>query len=93
MQITERGNEPQRTEVMAINADLLEVVTENNTAIASVRFNGQLRKSPSHHRKRLMKSGTCRRISRTLNPSGCWQEFSKFPRSACHAGIRCDSPA
>ena len=45
MQITERGNEPQRTEVMGINAELLEVVTENNTAIASVRFNGQLRES------------------------------------------------
>ena len=46
MQINERGNEPQRTEVMAINAELLEVVTEKDTAIASVRFNGQLRESP-----------------------------------------------
>ena len=46
MQISERGNEPQRTEVLAINAELLEVVTENDTAIASVRFNGQLRESP-----------------------------------------------
>lgn len=45
MQITERGNELQKTEVMGINAELLEVVTENNTAIASVRFNGQLRES------------------------------------------------
>ena len=43
MQINERGNEPQRTEVLSINAELLEVVTENETAIASVRFNGQLR--------------------------------------------------
>lgn len=46
MQITERGAEPQRTEVIAINADLLEVITENDTATASVRFNGQLRESP-----------------------------------------------
>ncbi|SEK88028.1 Tim44 domain-containing protein [Nitrosovibrio tenuis] len=46
MQISERGNEPQRTEVLNINADLLEVVTENDTAIASVRFNGQLSESP-----------------------------------------------
>ncbi|SEP17689.1 Tim44 domain-containing protein [Nitrosovibrio sp. Nv6] len=45
MQINERGNEAQRTEVMAINAELLEVVTEKDTAIASVRFNGQLRES------------------------------------------------
>jgi predicted lipid-binding transport protein (Tim44 family) len=47
MQINERGGEPQRTEVIAINADLLEVVTENDTAIASVRFNGQLRETPN----------------------------------------------
>lgn len=46
MQISERGSEPQKTEVMAINADLLEVVTENDLAIASVRFNGQLREAP-----------------------------------------------
>jgi predicted lipid-binding transport protein (Tim44 family) len=46
MEINERGNEPQRTEVLAINAQLLEVVTEKDTAIASVRFNGQLRESP-----------------------------------------------
>jgi predicted lipid-binding transport protein (Tim44 family) len=46
MQINERGNEPQRTDVLAINAQLLEVVTEKDMAIASVRFNGQLRESP-----------------------------------------------
>jgi predicted lipid-binding transport protein (Tim44 family) len=46
MQLSERGNEPQRTEVLAINAELLEVVTENDTAVASVRFNGQLREAP-----------------------------------------------
>jgi predicted lipid-binding transport protein (Tim44 family) len=46
MQINERGNEPQRTEVIAINAELLEVVTEKDLAIASVRFNGQLREMP-----------------------------------------------
>ncbi|MDQ3185145.1 MAG: Tim44-like domain-containing protein [Pseudomonadota bacterium] len=43
MQINERGDEPQRTEVLAINAELLEVVTANSLAIASVRFDGQLR--------------------------------------------------
>jgi predicted lipid-binding transport protein (Tim44 family) len=46
MQISERGNQPQKTEVVGINADLLEVVTENDLAIASVRFNGQLRETP-----------------------------------------------
>lgn len=46
MQINERGEAPQKTEVMAIHADLLEVVTEKDLAIASVRFNGQLREAP-----------------------------------------------
>jgi predicted lipid-binding transport protein (Tim44 family) len=46
MQINERGNEPQITEVTGINAELLEVVTEKDLAIASVRFNGQLRETP-----------------------------------------------
>jgi predicted lipid-binding transport protein (Tim44 family) len=46
MQINERGDAPQKTEVLSINAELLEVVTENDTAIASVRFNGQLREAP-----------------------------------------------
>lgn len=42
MQLQERGNTVQTTEVIAVNADLLEVVTENNHAIASVRMSGQL---------------------------------------------------
>ena len=45
MQISERGDEPQKTEVLSINAELLEVVTTDDQAIASVRFNGQLRES------------------------------------------------
>jgi predicted lipid-binding transport protein (Tim44 family) len=47
MQINERGDEPQKTEVLSINAELLEVVTTDDQAIASVRFNGQLRESPN----------------------------------------------
>jgi predicted lipid-binding transport protein (Tim44 family) len=46
MQISERGDEPQKTEVLTINAELLEVVTTDDQAIASVRFNGQLREAP-----------------------------------------------
>jgi predicted lipid-binding transport protein (Tim44 family) len=42
MQLQERGNAAQTTEVIAVNANLLEVVTENNHAIASVRMSGQL---------------------------------------------------
>ncbi|HUX91691.1 MAG TPA: Tim44-like domain-containing protein [Gallionellaceae bacterium] len=42
MQLQERGSAAQTTDVIAVNADLLEVVTENNHAIASVRMTGQL---------------------------------------------------
>lgn len=42
MQLQERGNEPQKTDVIAINADVLQVVNEGDLAIASVRFTAQL---------------------------------------------------
>jgi predicted lipid-binding transport protein (Tim44 family) len=42
MQLQERGNAAQTTDVSTLNADLLEVVTENNHAIASVRMTGQI---------------------------------------------------
>lgn len=43
MQYKERGGRDQETDVVQLNADLLEVVTEDNRHIASVRFSGQLR--------------------------------------------------
>jgi predicted lipid-binding transport protein (Tim44 family) len=42
MQIQERDNIPQKTDVIAINGELLEVANEGDMAIASVRFTGQL---------------------------------------------------
>ncbi|MCX7165943.1 MAG: Tim44-like domain-containing protein [Rhodocyclales bacterium] len=43
MQYQERGRKPQETDVMQLNAELLEVVTEDGRHIASVHFSGQLR--------------------------------------------------
>lgn len=45
MQLHERGSAPQTTEVVSVNAELLEVVNETNHAIASVRMSGQLREN------------------------------------------------
>ena len=45
MQLQERGDAPQRTDVVSVNTELLEVVTENGYAIASVRMSGQLREN------------------------------------------------
>lgn len=42
MQVQERDNTPQKTEVVALNADLIEVAEEADVAIASVRLSGQL---------------------------------------------------
>ncbi len=41
-----RGNVKQQTDVLALNADLLEVVTEGDKHWASVRFSGSLREAP-----------------------------------------------
>ena len=45
MQLQERDNTPQTTEVLAINGELLGVANEGDFAIASVRFTGQLREN------------------------------------------------
>lgn len=45
-QINESGDKPQKTEVIYIDANLLDVTVTDDLAIASVRFNGQLRESP-----------------------------------------------
>ncbi len=42
MQLQERDNTPQKTDVVSVNAELLEVNNENDFAIASVRMSGQL---------------------------------------------------
>jgi predicted lipid-binding transport protein (Tim44 family) len=45
MQIRERDNIPQQTDVLSLNTELLEVVTEGDYAIASVRMTGQTREN------------------------------------------------
>ncbi len=45
MQMDERGNVPQQTDVVTINAELLEVVTESNRHVASVHFSGMIRET------------------------------------------------
>ena len=45
MQMQERDNTPQKTDVLAIDGELLQVANEGDLAIASVRFTGQLREN------------------------------------------------
>ena len=46
MQIAERGDEPQRTEVVSVDASLAETAMEDGFEIASVRFTGLIRETP-----------------------------------------------
>ena len=45
MQYQERGKSAQQTDVIVLNADLIDVVTEATRHVASVRFHGQLRET------------------------------------------------
>jgi len=42
-QVRERGNTPQKTEVMTLDAKVIEVVTEREHYVASVRFTGMIK--------------------------------------------------
>jgi len=46
-EVQARGGAKQHTDVLALNADLLEVVTEGDRHWASVRFSGTVRESPA----------------------------------------------
>ena len=43
LQIQERGGKPNKTEVVTLNAEIVEVVVDNDLVIASVRFSGMIR--------------------------------------------------
>ncbi len=45
MQLDERGNEPNTTEVMNLNAELLDVSKQSLSMIASVRFTGSVKEN------------------------------------------------
>ncbi|SFP72628.1 Predicted lipid-binding transport protein, Tim44 family [Nitrosomonas cryotolerans] len=46
MQINERTHKVQKTEIISIDADLLDIETTDELAVASVRFTGQIRETP-----------------------------------------------
>jgi predicted lipid-binding transport protein (Tim44 family) len=47
LQIQERGGKTQHTEVVTLNAEIADVVTESDHVIASVRFSGLIREEQS----------------------------------------------
>jgi predicted lipid-binding transport protein (Tim44 family) len=43
LQLQERGDKPQKTDVVSVNAELVNVVTEGDLTFASVRYSGMIR--------------------------------------------------
>ncbi len=43
LQIQERAGKPNKTEVVALNADIADVITDGDLVVASVRFTGLIR--------------------------------------------------
>lgn len=70
MQIRERGDAPQRTEVVSLNAQLLEVVREDNYTIASVRYSGLIREAENANPEAFDEVWHVRRDEN--DPSGTW---------------------
>ncbi len=67
--IVERGGAKQQTDVVALNADLLEVVTEGDTHWASVRFSGTIRETPSQAPEAFEEVWS---LSKPVDGSGGW---------------------
>ena len=45
MQLDERGDAPNKTEVITLNAELLDVSKQFDSTIASVRFTGSIKEN------------------------------------------------
>lgn len=53
MQMQERGDTPQKTDVLTINTELLDVAEEPDRAVASVRFTGLVREEEANGAERV----------------------------------------
>lgn len=70
MQIRERGDGAQRTEVVTLKSDLVELVTEGEYAIMSVRYSGTLRENAGQPPEAFDEVWHLRRDLR--DPNGAW---------------------
>ena len=76
MQLQERNGQAQETDVMQLNAELIDISTDAERALASVRFSGLLRERRLRRRKTSAKSGTSSNRS-TAAAAGASPVFSK----------------
>jgi predicted lipid-binding transport protein (Tim44 family) len=69
MQIQERGGQPDYTEVVNIDAQLLGIETTANDYLASVQFNGMIRNAPGAAPEPYLEVWN---LSKSLNGNGGW---------------------
>jgi predicted lipid-binding transport protein (Tim44 family) len=70
MQLQERGDAPQKTEVVSADAQLVENVIEGDYALASVRFTGLIRENDAANPEPFDEIWNVRRNLREKN--GAW---------------------
>ena len=68
-QVRERGNTPQRTEVVTLDAKVMEVVTEGNHYVASVQFTGLIKEDPAAEPEQLSETW---HLQKPLDGSSGW---------------------
>jgi len=69
MQLAERGEAPQKTEVVDLEAELLDNAVEGDFAWASVRFSGAMREAPDATPEPFDEVWNVRKSLRERNPA------------------------
>ena len=82
MQLAERGDAPQKTEVIDLEAQLLDEAIEGDHAWASVRFSGSMRESPAAPPERFDEVWNVRKDLRESSPAWLIAGIQQFPLAA-----------
>ncbi len=70
LQLQERGDKPQKTDIVSLNAEMADVVTEGDLIIASVRFSGLIREEENGAAEPFNEIWHVRKSQ--SQPNACW---------------------
>lgn len=82
MQLADRGDAPQKTEVLELDAQLLDDAIEGDYAWASVRFSGTMREAPGAQPERFDEVWNVRKDLRERTPAWLIAGIQQFPLAA-----------
>src|SRR5438445_521283 len=82
MQLAERGEAPQKTEVVDLRAELLDNAVEGDFAWATVRFSGPMRESPAATPESFDEVWNVRKNLRERDPAWLIAGIQQFPPAA-----------